>query len=377
MTQVYNWRCHTRNSWRHFRRTWKIVWKSRVWYRIHHAFSSRSTSVEKYGRKETDRSIHIEYFRTTRGTMSMFQELRTCREWEHQSYQSELCRLQVLDILSNFTATKSISPSTTNTIKFKYRNLANFLALSSHVLHFLLLTLMTRLSSVGLISKIPILNVPINGQEFIVFVLQSDNIASVSIQRGESSFDPSTSSSQSSRLSQMGCFSADKPIAKRLLSTCLVLGKTKCARRLSKSVNQTCHIAAQAVSSPWRMLSWTLMSTIAARVRSPVPQDWTMRKLQPSKYCGKLFWFSSNSNSKDVDAFFRSSTRHLAPMLWYKLAVIRTFQWFRPLVLVHDRNLNQWSSQQLHHPKRKLVKVNATCGCGEQTPQYDCAHANL
>ena len=33
--------------------------------------------------------------------------------------------------------------------------------------------------------------------------------------------DPSTSSSQSSRFSQMSCFRADKSIAKRLLSTCL------------------------------------------------------------------------------------------------------------------------------------------------------------
>ena len=103
-----------------------------------------------------------------------------------------------------------------------------------NVLHFLFLALMARLASVGLISKIPVLNVSTNRQEFIVFVQQSDNIANMSIQRGESPFDPSTSSSQSSRLSQISCFRADKSIAKRLLSTCLLLGETKCAKRLSQ-----------------------------------------------------------------------------------------------------------------------------------------------
>ena len=78
---------------------------------------------------------------------------------------------------------------------------------------------------------------------------QAISIADVSIQRGESPFDPSTSSSQSSRLSQMSCFRADKSIAKRLFSTCLVFGETKCAKRLSQAVNQTCPIAAEAVSS--------------------------------------------------------------------------------------------------------------------------------
>ena len=86
---------------------------------------------------------------------------------------------------------------------------------------------MARFASVGLRSKIPVLNVSINRQEFIVFVQQSDNIASVSIQRGESPFDPSTSSSESSRLSQIICFRADKSIANRLLSTCLLLGETR------------------------------------------------------------------------------------------------------------------------------------------------------
>ena len=90
---------------------------------------------------------------------------------------------------------------------------------------------MARLSSVGLISKITVLNVSINRQDVIVFVEQSDNITDVSIQRGQSPFDPSTSSSQSSRLSRMSCFRADKSIAKRLLSTCLVY-MSHCCRSL-------------------------------------------------------------------------------------------------------------------------------------------------
>ena len=52
-----------------------------------------------------------------------------------------------------------------------------------NVPHFLFLALMARLSSVGLVSKIPVLTVSINRQEVIVFVRQSDNIADVSIQR--------------------------------------------------------------------------------------------------------------------------------------------------------------------------------------------------
>ena len=88
-----------------------------------------------------------------------------------------------------------------------------------------------------------------NRPEVIVFVKQSDSIADVSIQRRSSPFDPSTSSSQSSRLSQMSCFRADKSIARRLLSTCLVLGEILCAKRHSQSAKQTCPITAEAVSS--------------------------------------------------------------------------------------------------------------------------------
>ena len=96
----------------------------------------------------------------------------------------------------------------------------------SDAFHLLFLALMARLSSVGLISKIPVLNVTFNQLEVIVFVKQSDNIADVSVQRRSSPFDPSTSS-QSSRLSQMSCFRADMSVAKRLLSTRLVLGEMK------------------------------------------------------------------------------------------------------------------------------------------------------
>ena len=42
-------------------------------------------------------------------------------------------------------------------------------------------------------SKIPVLDVSFNPPEVIVFVTQSDSIADVSIQRGQSTFDPSTS----------------------------------------------------------------------------------------------------------------------------------------------------------------------------------------
>ena len=91
------------------------------------------------------------------------------------------------------------------------------------------------LSSVGLISKILVLNVSVNRQDVIVFIKQSDSIADVSIQRGQASFDPSTSSSQSSRMSQMSCFRADQSIAPRLLSTCLMLGENQCAKRLTLS----------------------------------------------------------------------------------------------------------------------------------------------
>ena len=108
-------------------------------------------------------------------------------------------------------------------------------------LHFLFLALMTRLSSGGLMSKIPVLNVSFNPPEAIVFVKQSGSIADVSIQRGQSTFDPSTSSSQSSQLSQMSCSRADKTIAGRLWSTVWCWEK-------SQSANQTCPIAAEAVS---------------------------------------------------------------------------------------------------------------------------------
>ena len=60
--------------------------------------------------------------------------------------------------------------------------------------------------------------------------------------------------------SQMSCFRVDKAIAKRLWSTCIVLGDTRCVNRLSQSVNQTCPTDAEAVSSQRRMSS-------AARIR--------------------------------------------------------------------------------------------------------------
>ena len=76
-------------------------------------------------------------------------------------------------------------------------------------------------------SHIKDINVSNNQQDVIVFVTQSDSIADVPVQQRISPFDPSTSSSQSSRLSQICCFRADKSIAKRLLLTCSVLGDTK------------------------------------------------------------------------------------------------------------------------------------------------------
>ena len=79
----------------------------------------------------------------------------------------------------------------------------------------------------------------------------------------------------------------------------------KCAKRHSQSANQTCPIAAEAVSSHWQTLSCPLMSTMVARVRNPhVQQRWTVRKLLPSMYCDRLFWFSSNSNSKGEKSIF-------------------------------------------------------------------------
>ena len=97
-----------------------------------------------------------------------------------------------------------------NTRSINRQDLATVPALSSMLFTSCFLALKARLSSVGLIPKIPVLDVSFIRQDVIVIVKQSDSIADVSIQRRSSPFDPSTSSSQSSRLSQMSCFKAEK-----------------------------------------------------------------------------------------------------------------------------------------------------------------------
>ena len=90
----------------------------------------------------------------------------------------------------------------------------------------------------GLISKVPVINVWFDGKDVIVFVKQSDSTADVSIQRESSLFDPTTSS-QSSRVSQVSCFRADKVNRQAFVVDLLGIGRNQCAKRLSQSTNQT------------------------------------------------------------------------------------------------------------------------------------------
>ena len=101
---------------------------------------------------------------------------------------------------------------------FKRQKLVTVPALLCIILRFLFFARST--------SRIPVLDVSINRQEVIVFVKQSDSIEDVSIQREQSPFDPSTSSSQLSQLSQTNHFRAETANPKRQLSTCQVLGET-------------------------------------------------------------------------------------------------------------------------------------------------------
>ena len=55
--------------------------------------------------------------------------------------------------------------------------------LSFNALHFLFFALMARLSSVGFMSKIPVLNVSFNRQDVIFFVKQSDSIAAPALRQ--------------------------------------------------------------------------------------------------------------------------------------------------------------------------------------------------
>ena len=158
-------------------------------------------------------------------------------------------RLHVFDILSSFTRTESNSASITNMRSLKHQHLATFPALSS----------MFSTSCFGLLWR----DSPqwVSCQRYVYSTFHSigqksssplSNLTASRTCRSNEDNLPSihrpTSSSQSSRLSQMSCFKADKSIAKRLLSTCLVLGDTNSAKRLSQSVIQTCHIAAGSVS---------------------------------------------------------------------------------------------------------------------------------
>ena len=143
-------------------------------------------------------------------------------------------RIHVSDIHNNFTRTKSvsmvscynlaISTSITNTKNISRQDLATVHALSSMLYGF---ASMARPSSVGLISQISVLNVSFNRQDVIVFVKQSDSIADVSIQRGSSPFDPSTSSSQSSRLSKMSCFIARQINRQTFVVDSFVIGRNQ------------------------------------------------------------------------------------------------------------------------------------------------------
>ena len=111
--------------------------------------------------------------------VSRSEGLRTCGGRERRKHQSADFTFQVLD---NFTGTKSDSSSVASGSSSSIEILRPFLLFLRRSLHSLFLAFMARLSSVGLKSKTPVLNVSFNRPEVIVFVKQSDSIADVSIQ---------------------------------------------------------------------------------------------------------------------------------------------------------------------------------------------------
>ena len=153
-------RCHTRNSWCYFRK-----------------MSKNENWLERALKKMTCRSLR---------------KLRTCGGWEHPSYHSVLNKLHVANTFNNFTRTKSVLMiSCVNLaidkhykhVKYLVSGSCNRSCSSFDALHFLSLALMTKLSSVGPMSKIHVLNVSVNRQNVIVFVKQSDSMTDVWIQR--------------------------------------------------------------------------------------------------------------------------------------------------------------------------------------------------
>ena len=186
--------------------------------------------------------------------MSRYEGLRTCGGREHPKHQSADLTFQVL---GSFTRTKSDFLEHREHEKFKCHNPAVVPALSST-----LSTFWFWLYGETLLSEFHVEdtctqrfttfhNVSFNLSDVIVFVA---SIADVSIQRRSSPFDPSTSSSQSSRLSQTSCFRTDKSIAKRLLSTSAFAMRVPLLRKLFPPIDE---------------LSCPLMSTMVALVRNP------------------------------------------------------------------------------------------------------------
>ena len=126
--------------------------------------------------------------------MSGSGELRTCGERVHLSYQSVLSRLHVSDILNNFTGTKIglddiVFQSCNLDEQYKHekissQDLASVPAPSLMLSTSCFFALIARLSSAGLISNVPVLDVSVNRQDVIVSAEQPASIANVSIQRG-------------------------------------------------------------------------------------------------------------------------------------------------------------------------------------------------
>ena len=196
-------RCHTRSSWRHFRRK-------------------------------------------CRG-------LKSSEPVEGESIRG----INTFQVLGSFTRTKSDSP---NIASMSIGTLQPFLLLLRRS-PLSVFGFMARLSTVGLMSNIPVLNVSFNRPQVIVFV--SNLPASRTYRSNED--HPSTFWLYSSRFTQMSCFRADKSNA------------NACCRPVWNSVisiekrgfRNLRTITAETVSSHWRILSSPLMSTIVAPVRNP------------------------------------------------------------------------------------------------------------
>ena len=88
----------------------------------------------------------------------------------------------IFDILSSFTRTNWGSTSIASVRSFKHQRPATVPAPSPSVLHFLFFSLMAGLFSVGLVSKMSVLDVLSSRQEVTVFDKQSDSV-DVSAQR--------------------------------------------------------------------------------------------------------------------------------------------------------------------------------------------------